>query len=366
MNALHKMTSSWLFWYILSCAVSTFTCSFVIPYENKLNHLGGSSSFFQTELQVFPSFPKLKTTFSPVQEDTVSSSRTTQQQQVPYVIDRISSQARDEIFKEISFMCINVFFNNDKDKSIRNPPWKNAQLGYLKNLQMADLRQRKNGGRQVNDMFVARRVISIPSTEVAQEQPLILDTSSIYNFVPALGKDDGDVEYIRGELLGFVEITEKQYGLVAPPQQKGPQNDDDNMMDEQSSSLQMRPVLTNLSVRKEVRNSGIGGKLMESCEDAVLRDWDTPQKEIILEVEDDNPSAIEFYKKRGYEISFCNPASRRYSVNGFFLKKERCTKIVMQKILNANNSMPTAGILKEKVNFTSIFQKVKENVFQTT
>jgi len=351
--------NSWFLWCILSSTFSTFAYGFVIPTDNKSNYAGS----FETKLHVFPSFPKLT---SPPE----SRSATNYQEQVPFVVDRISSRARDETFKEISFMCINVFFNNDKDESVRNPPWKNAQLSYLKNLQKADLRQRKNRERQVNDMFVARRVVTIPSSEVAQEQPLILDTSSIYNLPLGNNGNNNDIEYIRGEILGFVEVTEKQYGLVAP--QSAPENEifEDKSSSpievESSSPSQMRPVLTNLSVRKEVRNSGIGGKLMEACEDAVLY-WDTPQKEIILEVEDDNPSAIEFYKKRGYEVCFRNPASRRFTVDGFFLNKERCTKIVMQKHLNGNNSLPTAGDLKEKVgNFGSMFQRLTENVFQSS
>ena len=71
------------------------------------------------------------------------------------------------------------------------------------------------------------------------------------------------------------------------------------------SSTKSRPVLTNLSVRYEARRSGVGSKLVQACETRVLSQWNL--HEIILEVEDDNELARDFYKRRGYKVLFEDP-----------------------------------------------------------
>jgi hypothetical protein len=56
--------------------------------------------------------------------------------------------------------------------------------------------------------------------------------------------------------------------------------------------------------------------------------------EIILEVEDYNIQALEFYRKRGYDVLFSDPASRRYDVQGLWLRKVRCRRDVMRKVFH--------------------------------
>merc|ERR1719310_2647087 len=83
---------------------------------------------------------------------------------------------------------------------------------------------------------------------------------------------------------------------------------------------------------ESARQSGIGSRLVDACEEAVL-DWDAGHKEIALQVEEDNQSAIQFYKKRGYEYVFSDPTCKRYDTSGFFLKENKVTKFAMIKKL---------------------------------
>ena len=55
---------------------------------------------------------------------------------------------------------------------------------------------------------------------------------------------------------------------------------------------------------------------------------------MILQVEEDNPKARQFYERRGYEVIFSDPASRRFDASGFFVKTVRTTKICMRKNLS--------------------------------
>ena len=62
----------------------------------------------------------------------------------------------------------------------------------------------------------------------------------------------------------------------------------------------------------------------------IQQEWN--MNEIILEVEDYNTKALDFYLKRGYTVLFSDPASRRYDVAGFWLKKVRCRREIMRKV----------------------------------
>lgn len=256
----------------------------------------------------------------------------TTREKVPFVIERVEIN-REQEFREISEMCIEVFFNSDgydldNNGNKKITPWKALQLAYLRNTQYSDLRTRKFFSSRSNAMFVARRVFTIPAYE-ALNTPSILDPTSIYNADCLRGTTNGDtsgVAFAYGEVLGFVEVTEKPFGLGAKyegeqlrwSKGKGKGNDS------------LRPVLTNLSVKEDARKSGVGSKLVEACEDAVVS-WKPPYREIVLQVEEDNPSAQRFYEKRGYKTLFADPASRRYDTSGLFLKNVRTTKICMRK-----------------------------------
>lgn len=202
-------------------------------------------------------------------------------------------------------------------------------------------------------MFVARRVVPMANPDVAKNTPLIVDWDRIQNL-----QVDRSVDYVRGEVLGFCEVSERPYGLGdsegAALGKKRNKNGRPNTA---------RPFLTNLSVIGEARKSGIGGKLMEACESEVAS-WEA--REIILEVESDNLLALEFYKKRGYNTVFTDPACRRFTTNGFFLGKERCTKVCMRKLLNdssVSQSRPESMTKSTMGELSKLFQSFQESVF---
>merc|ERR1712161_131260 len=226
--------------------------------------------------------------------------------------------------EEISRMVIKVFFEeeaeskqndiNSKSKRRAIMPWKEWQLGYLRSLQNYDLNSKKRtcGDRVLYNMFVAREVIPASSAKVVYD---VVDHNSINNIDDKI-KSGSNENYVRGRVLGFVDITEK---LVPSP----------------------RPVLTNLAVSDDARLSGVGSKLVESCEDAVLTLWPTEYNEIILEVEEENLLAQNFYERRGYKALFSDPASRRYDTSGFLLQKVRTTKICYRKDLSFKKVVST-------------------------
>jgi ribosomal protein S18 acetylase RimI-like enzyme len=266
--------------------------------------------------------------------DINASSRT----RTPFIIEKVGTRTKESIFQEISEMCIDVFFNDDEGPYIT--PWKQLQLSYLRNLQRSDLLNRKCSRKFVNDMFVARRVL--PATnKVDLKAPLILDTSTICNV-------DEDVEdYVKGEVIGFCEVTERHFGL-------GPPYDDNAREAIKDGVSLMRPVLTNLAVHPSFRKGGVGSRLLETCEQTVANDW--TKCEIILEVEEDNPGALEFYLRRGYSVVFEDPTSRRFSTNGLFVNKEKCTKICMRKGLRVEEkSSSSLG--------STLLQTLRERVF---
>lgn len=240
---------------------------------------------------------------------------------LPFLIERLPRQPPPRVFDEISDMCIDAFFNTAPH---RKKLWTEWQLAYLRNLQRSDLKVRRQRDHRINMMFVARRVVPADASSVRQT-PLLLDTSRVHN----LPSDDqsttnnNSIDYVRGEIVGFVEVTQRPYGLgdasaVGVQLRTGQHNP-------------KRPVLTNLSVRASARGCGVGSRLMVAAEEAVRRHW--RMDEMILEVEDDNGHAQEFYERRGYQVLFEDPASRKYDTSGLFLQQIRCKRIIMRKDL---------------------------------
>jgi ribosomal protein S18 acetylase RimI-like enzyme len=204
-------------------------------------------------------------------------------------------------------------------------------------LQAADLTLRRKRYLQTNEMFLAYEV-KLASKNEALTKPLILDFKQVYNLSPSMVSSAVEQhDYVRGDLLGFVEITQRPYGLGKVDETQTAIPRPNNGMDWAPAikvdELQtMRPVLTNLAVSKKARKSGIGSQLLAECERHVARTWS--MKELILEVEDFNIKALDFYSKRGYQVMYSDPASRRYDVNGLLLKKVPCTREIMRKSLN--------------------------------
>ena len=162
-------------------------------------------------------------------------------------------------------------------------------------------------------MFLAYTVEPALNDRYFRNQPIIMDNAEIYNLPNYLSEEP----FVRGEIIGFVEITQRPYGLGLDEGRIGPEV--------------VRPVLTNLAVSRKARKLGIGSKLLDRCERHVVRNWN--MKEIVLEVEDYNDGAVDFYEKRGYKILFSDPASRRFDVQGLVLRKVRCTRRVLRKVL---------------------------------
>ena len=171
-------------------------------------------------------------------------------------------------------------------------------------------------------MFLAYEVK--PATRfAAMTEPLLLPEQLQTAFhVPR----DGDKDYVKGVLLGFVEVTQRQYGIG----QAGRSGSDSYTGS--NSETPYRPVLTNLAVAPRARKSGIGSKLLEACELHARKEWKL--NEIVLEVEDYNAKALQFYTKRGFQVIFSDPASRRYDVNGFMIKKVRGRREVLRKVFS--------------------------------
>lgn len=273
---------------------------------------------------------------------------------IPFLIERIPDQPNNRVYKEISAMCIEAFFNDEATGGLI-PPWKVAQLSYLRGLQEGDLRRRRQKESDNNMMFVARRIVQADES-TARLKPLLVDFTNTYN----MGLEDLSRDYVAGEVLGFVEVTKKPYGLGS--EKIGlPYDPRSKIKLRQSSFYGMRPVLTNLSVRRNARNSGIGSKLLDVCEREVAREWGL--QEIILEVEDDNDNARRFYEKRGYKILFEDPSTRRYDLNGLWLREVRCKRQIMRKIFGFH--VPEVSVVEVKSTVTfgiRVLQRLRDNV----
>ena len=197
-------------------------------------------------------------------------------------------------------------------------------------------------------MFLAYEVVAT-APYGARSNPLLLDLDSIYNVNTLLNQQNelnnqDEASFVRGKLLGFVEITQRPYGIGKQNEEEpkeifidadGTRRDEDGVKVPENDPRPLRPVLTNLAVRKDARKYGIGSKLLDACEQHVRKSWKL--NEIILEVEDYNGRALEFYRKRGYNVLFSDPASRRYDVQGLWLRKVRCRRDVMRKIFHGRS-----------------------------
>lgn len=298
------------------------------------------------------------------------------------MIERVPNNPSSALYQEIAQMCITAFFNTDNNSKIVPPPrnknknipiWKEWQLAYLRTLQAGDLERRRKREPLKNRMFIARQVLPLTTTtntklqqkQPSRRRPLVLDTSLIQNF----DTKEGDVDYMYGDIIGFVEVTQRPYGLG------------------EEGYMVERYVLTNLSVDSTARQSGVGTALVNVCEQTIYNEYcrdysninggssninrhltnglkmtidnksntdsDDPTKkstnlvvvpEIVLEVEDDNYNAINFYRKRNYQDVCVDPTSRRYDLSGLWLQQIRCKRLVMKKDLRKSmNGRTTNG-----------------------
>jgi len=290
-----------------------------------------------------------------------------------FLIESISRtpfvEGSDEIYKTIANLCIDVFFRELLDPTGKGNVnlLKAWQINYLKNLQAADLERRRDRCPDTNEMFLAYEVRDATGTDAALSQPLLMDDEleGAFNLGGSNNANSNSNCYVRGDLLGFVEITQRSYGLG------GASVESPSLLEGLASATtgrKMRPVLTNLAVSKESRKYGIGSRLLEACEEHAFADW--KMTEMILEVEDYNDEGLEFYRRRGYEVLFSDPASRRYDIQGFWLNKVRCRRDIMRKPLDGSsgsrrnnrrlllgNGTPTAGSLAD-----GLLRKIRDTV----
>jgi ribosomal protein S18 acetylase RimI-like enzyme len=314
--------------------------AFVVPASRqgprltvRISPQSSSVPSIRAPLELYSLLPlKLNGVATPTATATTSSA-SDKDEAIPFVIEGVSGKSSDLVFQEISDMCIEAFFN-DGIPGRKIPFWKEWQLKYLRALQQADLRRRRNRNPNTNMMFVARRVVPA-SADSFRKTPLILDMEKVVNLPAA----DSGGDFVRGQVLGFVEVTQRPYGLG---ESKFGFDEESKINLRKSSFYEKRPILTNLSVSYDARKSGLGSKLVDICEQEVLRRWN--MKEIILEVEDDNENALRFYQKRGYKILFADPASRQYDTSGLWLKQVRCNRQVMYKKLDSFSQVQNAAV----------------------
>jgi ribosomal protein S18 acetylase RimI-like enzyme len=270
---------------------------------------------------------------------------------IPFIIDEIQKEATDGVYVDVSKMCINAFFN-DGPPGRTLSPWKSFQVGSLQKMQQGDLKMRRRSHSDSNFMFVARKVVPADSKKV-QHTPLLLNLNQVAHAQQLI--NSGADDFVRGDVVGFVEVTTRPYGLGS---------EDKDVQRRNNRFHTRRPVLTNLCVSFDARQSGVGSLLLDRCEQEVLRRWKLP--EIILEVEDDNTNAISFYERRGYKVMFEDPACRRFDLEGLWLRQVRCKRKIFRKDLQPF-ALPTESHgIKEAQNFgIRVMQGIRDRVFST-
>lgn len=288
---------------------------------------------------------------------------------VPFIIQRIGRGKKSEI-EEITRMCVDVFFNERKEdrddangvdgetSKKRTPPWKALQLAYLRNFQEGDILARNAFKKEQRvDLVVARRVrpLSDAGNVDGSGKRVAEDESRIYNLDESRPAGGG---YVAGEIVGYSEVSEKNFGLGGNFESGGKKRRDGTS----GGEGRPRPYLSNLCVAAPARRSGVGSRLLDACEEAV-RDWDAGHAEMVLQVEEDNPSAIRFYEGRGWEVAFADPACRSYDTSGFFLRERRVTKLAMVKRLDAPGTATNGGEGANGDDSGSFIQKLRNSFF---
>jgi ribosomal protein S18 acetylase RimI-like enzyme len=274
---------------------------------------------------------------------------------VPFMIEELTQAMARDASDDISDLVIEVFFEEEAELKEENrgkmTPFKVMQLAYLKNLQNGDVKGKKfllNRGIN-NSMFAARQIVpDYSGSKLKKGEQLDITTKNknknkdgellaytTYNteYLP----NDTDT-FKRGPLLGFVDVSEKTFGLASDSKSQVDLVNDDDNSSSPINERTLRPVLTNLSVYKDGRKSGVGSALVDACEDVVMTEWSTTYDEMVLEVEEENGLAQQFYEKRGYVKLYSDPSARRFDTSGIILREVRTAKICYRKGLTLNKS----------------------------
>lgn len=271
---------------------------------------------------------------------------------VPYVIQKIGRGNKREI-NELSRLCVDVFFNDQtyagSNDIIRPPqqmtPWKAAQLAYLRNAQAGDILTRNAFKKdQRVDIIVARQVHNSCDYSDVKEVKFVQGGEQVYNR-EKLSTPDDPTTLVLGDIIGYCEVIEKNFGLG-----------------EKLSSGKAVPYLANLSVSRFARQSGVGSKLLDASEE-IVREWKAGYKTMVLQVEQDNIDAIQFYKKRGWKFVYADPTCRRFDTSGFFLKESRVTKYAMVRDISNNHYDDDNSISDENIGSKFSTRRIKKMWF---
>uniref|UniRef100_A0A7S3QAR0 N-acetyltransferase domain-containing protein n=1 Tax=Chaetoceros debilis TaxID=122233 RepID=A0A7S3QAR0_9STRA len=325
-------------------------------------------------------------------------------ERIPFFVQQLKENCNKADCEAISSLTIDVFFREEAELLPENRTGgsitKPLILAYLKNLQYGDVKGKKFmlSSNTSNSMFVARRLVKYTgsddnSNSLDQEKGKVgngniingnnvftiaelSEDGSVFNIynkncLPEDCLSDPNARYTTENVLGFVDVTEKNFGianedassnLVGFEESTTMANGENTPVRRKSAKREQRPVLTNLSVAMEARCSGVGSALVDACENAAMEEWARKFYEMVLEVEEENIAAQKFYEKRGYIALFADPTSRRYDTSGFVLKNERTTKICYRKDLTLKRAS-SASQKKQGENGNGIadmfFAKVK-------
>jgi ribosomal protein S18 acetylase RimI-like enzyme len=125
-------------------------------------------------------------------------------------------------------------------------------------------------------------------------------------------------------VVGFVSIEQKEMTATAEKKDQlirlGKYDAFDN--------LEKRPLLASLAVNPEFRKLGIGRRLCGMAE-SQAKSWG--YNELFLRVEEDNPSALIFYRKLGYRVVKIDEEALKVKPRWIGIGFEPATQVVMCK-----------------------------------
>ncbi|KAL7461056.1 hypothetical protein ACHAXS_001492, partial [Conticribra weissflogii] len=135
------------------------------------------------------------------------------------------------------------------------------------------------------------------------------------------------------EIVGCCEVIEERLDVSPISKLKATISER-----ERNKAARRRPLIENLSVKKDYRRSGIGVALLKACEESV-RSWVPFHDEVFAQVELENDCALEFFERCGYQILFDDPTCKRIVIDGtIFMKEATVTKVMMRKPLDRQDA----------------------------
>mmetsp|Transcript_5138 Transcript_5138/g.9488 ORF Transcript_5138/g.9488 Transcript_5138/m.9488 type:complete len:302 (+) Transcript_5138:212-1117(+) len=207
-------------------------------------------------------------------------------------IQLINTGDMEEIDKMSQF-CIDAFYNDDSEgMGLFSRKWKDIRLTALQKAQIMDLLLPHSGNRCV---YIAKK------------------------------SNKNEVH----EIVGCCEVIEERLDVSPTPTSKGAISER-----ERNKTARRRPLIENLSVKKEYRRSGIGVALLKACEESV-RSWVPFHDEVFTQVEVENDRALRFFERCGYQKLFEDSTCKRIVIDGtIFIKEAPVTKIMLRKKLS--------------------------------